>query len=48
MTLSIGRLNMLRGLPQRAGEPGAQQAFMRFGMNVRPAMKNMERLVASG
>ena len=46
--LETSRLNVLRGLPQRAGEPGAQQAFMRFGMNVRPAMKNMERLVASG
>ncbi len=34
--LERSRLNMLRGLTKRAGEPGAQLAFMRFSANVRP------------
>jgi hypothetical protein len=45
--LEKSRLNMMRGLLQRAGEPGMQQAFLRFGTNVRPGLKNMERLVAA-
>jgi len=43
--LERSRLNMLRGLLKRAGEPSAQGAFMRFASNVRPGIKNLERLV---
>jgi hypothetical protein len=42
--LDRARLNMLRGLQQRGSEPDVQQAFMRFGANVRPALSNLERL----
>jgi hypothetical protein len=45
--LERARLNMLRGLPQRAGEPQVQQAFVRFAANVRPAISNLERLCGS-
>jgi len=44
--LERSRLNMLRGLPARAGDPAVQQAFMRFAGNVRPAIANMERLLS--
>src|SRR5581483_4894113 len=36
--LEKSRLNMMRGLPQKAGEASAQQAFLRFGTNVRPGL----------
>jgi hypothetical protein len=42
--LERSRLNMLRGLPQRAGDPGLQPSFMRFLANVKPALGNLERL----
>lgn len=46
--LERSRLNALRGLPQHAGEPQVQQAFMRVGQYVRPAIANLERLCAAG
>jgi hypothetical protein len=42
--LDRARLNMLRGLEQHGGEPHVQQAFMRFGVSIRPAISNLERL----
>ena len=42
--LERSRLNMLRGLLQRTGEPVVQQSFARFLANVRPAIANLERL----
>jgi hypothetical protein len=45
--LERSRLNMLRGLAERAGDPRVQQAFMRFAGNVRPAIANMEKLLAA-
>ena len=46
--LERARLNMLRGLRQRADEPHVQQAFMRFDANVRPALSNLARLCGTG
>jgi hypothetical protein len=46
--LEGSRLNMLRGLPQRAGDPGLQPAFMRFAANVRPALESLARLCGAG
>ena len=45
--LDRARLNMLRGLEQHGSEPHVQQAFMRFGVNIRPAISNLERLCGS-
>ncbi len=45
--LERSRLNLMRGLPQRAGDPNAQQSFGRFLANVRPALASLERLCAS-
>jgi hypothetical protein len=42
--LERSRLDYLRGIRQRGGEPQVQQAFMRFAGNVRPAIANLERL----
>ena len=42
--LERSRLNMLRGLQQRAGEGHVRQAFMRFAANVRPGLDMLERL----
>jgi hypothetical protein len=42
--LERSRLNMLRGLPQRASEPHVLQSFARFAANARPAMENLQRL----
>jgi NAD(P)-binding Rossmann-like domain len=42
-----GRLNMLRGLPQRNGEPSVQEASARFTANVSPGLENLERLCAT-
>ena len=42
--LDRSRLNISRGLFQRAEEPRVQQAFARFTENVRPALANLERL----
>jgi hypothetical protein len=44
--LERSRLNMLRGLLQRGGEPRVQQSLGRFAANVRPALKNLERFCA--
>jgi hypothetical protein len=46
--LERARLNLARGLPQRAADPTVQQAFMRFAAHVRPALKNLERLSGGG
>jgi hypothetical protein len=45
--LERARLNMLRGLPQRSGEPSVQEAFARFTANVRQGLENLERLCAT-
>ena len=42
------RLDYLRGVRQRTGEPQVQQAFARFAGNVRPAIANLERLCEAG
>ena len=39
---------MLRGLQEHAGEAHVQQAFRRFGANVRRAISNLERLCGTG
>jgi hypothetical protein len=44
--LERSRLNLMRGLPQRAGDPEVQQSFARFIANVRPALASLERLCA--
>jgi hypothetical protein len=46
--LERARLNMLRGLQEHAGEAHVQQAFMRFGAHVRPAISNLDRLCGTG
>jgi len=45
--LERARLNMLRGLPQRNGEPRVQEASARFTANVSPGLENLERLCAT-
>jgi hypothetical protein len=45
--LDRARLNMLRGLQQHGNEPHVQQAFMRVGASIRPAISNLERLCGS-
>jgi hypothetical protein len=44
--LERSRLNLMRGLPQRVGDPDVQQSFGRFLTNVRPALASLERLCA--
>jgi hypothetical protein len=44
--LESSRLNVSRGIRQRAGEPQVQEAFMRYAANVRAALANLERLSA--
>lgn len=41
------RLHPSRGLRQRSDDPRVQQASVRFGANVRPALTNLERLWAA-
>jgi|HubBroStandDraft_6_1064221.scaffolds.fasta_scaffold49853_2 hypothetical protein len=45
--LERARLNRLRGLPQRNGEPRVQEASARFAANVRQGLENLERLCVS-
>jgi hypothetical protein len=45
--LERSRLNVMRGLPQRTGDPNVQQSFARFLAVVRPALANLERLSAA-
>jgi len=44
--LEQARLNVMRGILQRAEDPRVQEAFMRFTTHVRPALANLERLIA--
>jgi hypothetical protein len=45
--LERSRLNMYRGLPQRADESRVQQAGARFAAQIRPALASLERLCGS-
>jgi hypothetical protein len=45
--MAASRLNLLRGLPERAGEPGVQAALERFLGNVGPATERLAELDAS-
>jgi hypothetical protein len=45
--LERSRLNMMRGLMQRAGDPAVQESFARFFAHLRPALANLERLAPS-
>jgi hypothetical protein len=42
------RLNLLRALPDRAGEPAVQTALERYLTHVGPAIERLERLAGSG
>ncbi len=44
--LERARLNPSRGIRQHGHEPRVQQASKRFGDNVRPALQNLQRLLA--
>lgn len=44
--LERARLNPSRGIRQRSGDPRVQQASRRFSDNVRPALQNLQRLLA--
>jgi hypothetical protein len=46
--LERSRLEYLRGVRERTGDPQVQQAFVRFAGNVRPAIANLERLCEAG
>jgi hypothetical protein len=45
--MAASRLNLLRGLPERAGDPGVQAALKRFLGNVGSATERLAELDAS-
>jgi hypothetical protein len=46
--LERARLNPTRGLRERRGDPRVPQASKRYAANVRPALQNLQRLLAQG